>query len=219
MQLSPRLFWDWLTIPWSEYQQQDLQPRVKFQRFCFKYAFGFSHSLWLKGTELNLGVPGASSLYSEHVRRCALSALPCCFNEINDCFSTEHPPVMFLKKNEINGSHGDWVGACWGKCMLTGSRNMIIISYLRCSNCSMITRCIMQVEGTREVTLSRIRRKRSKTEISYASSFCGNKNGSGGNLNAHVESVQPFFAAGLQLKWLSFLGGVPCMLDRKSGCG
>lgn len=46
--------------------------------------------------------------------------------------------------------------------MLTGSRNMIIISYLRCSNCSMITRCIMQVEGTREVTLSRLRRKRVK---------------------------------------------------------
>lgn len=43
---------------------------------------------------------------------------------------------------------------------------MIIISYLRCSNGSMITRCIMQVEGAREVTLSRIRRKKSKTEIS-----------------------------------------------------
>lgn len=73
--------------------------------------------------------------------------------------------------------------------------------------------------STREATLSRIRRKRSKTEISYASSFCGNKNGNGGNLNAHVESAQPFFTASLQLKCLSFLGGVPCMLDRKSGCG
>lgn len=141
------------------------------------------------------------------------------FNEINDCFSTEHPPVMFQKKIEINGSHGDWVGSCQGKCMLTGSRNMIIISYLRCSDCNMITRCIMQVEGLRDVTPSRIRRKRSKTEISHAYSFCRNKKEMGEIWMCVWEGRQPFFSASVQPKCLTFLGRAHCMLGRISEHG
>lgn len=61
---------------------------------------------------------------------------------------------MIFIKNEMNDSHGDLEGYCCGKWMLTGSRNMIIISCLLFSDCNMIIwnmiiRCIMQVESTK----------------------------------------------------------------------
>lgn len=88
---------------------------------------------------------------------------------------------------------------------------MIIISYLRCSDCNMITRCIMQVEGLRDVTPSRIRRKRSKTEISHAYSFCRNKKEMGEIWMCVWEGRQPFFSASVQPKCLTFQGWGVCV--------